>query len=85
MREYSAGEHFPRAIIRPRRPIVSQDANAISIIFKGNDTDFLRRCFLMVGRWEPTVGATTSVASARSTQDTGPSTHASEQEIDVAP
>jgi hypothetical protein len=48
IREYSAGEHLPRAIICPRRPIVSQDANAISIIIKGNGTDFLRRRFLMV-------------------------------------
>jgi hypothetical protein len=48
IREYSAGEHLPRAIICPRRPIVSQDANAISIIIKGNGTDFLHRRFLMV-------------------------------------
>ena len=65
--EYSAGEHLPRAIICPRRPIVSQDANAISIIIKGNGTDFLRRRFLMVRRWEPTVGVARSVASSRRT------------------
>jgi hypothetical protein len=48
IREYSAGEHLPRAIICPRRPIVSQEANANSNII-GNETDFLRRCFLIVG------------------------------------
>jgi hypothetical protein len=66
IREYSAGEHLPRAIICPRRPIVSQEANANSNII-GNETDFLRRCFLIVGRWEQTVGAARSVASARRT------------------
>ena len=71
IREYSAGEHFPRAIISPRRPIVSQDANAISIIIMGNGTDFLRRRFLMVLRWEPTVGAARSVASSRCTATRG--------------
>ena len=30
MREYSAGEHFPHAIMRLRRPTVSHDAQAIS-------------------------------------------------------
>jgi hypothetical protein len=67
IREYSAGEHLPRAIICPRRPIVSQDANAISIIIKGNGTDFLWRRFLMVGGWGPTVGAARSAASSRRT------------------
>jgi hypothetical protein len=67
IREYSAGEHLPRAIICPRRPIVCQDANAISIIIKGNGTDFLRRRFLTVRRWERTVEAARSVASSRRT------------------
>jgi hypothetical protein len=71
IREYSAGEHLPRAIICPRRPIVSQDANAISIIIKGNGTDFLRRRFPMIRRWEPTVGAARSVASSRRTATRG--------------
>ena len=47
IREYSAGEHFPRAIICPRRPIVSQDAIAISIIIKGTEVGFLRIRFFI--------------------------------------
>jgi hypothetical protein len=43
--EYAAGEHLPRAIICPRRPIVSQEANANSIIVKGTDVGFLRLAF----------------------------------------
>ena len=47
IREYSAGEHFPRAIICPRRPIVSQDAIAISIIIKGTEVGFRRIRFFI--------------------------------------
>jgi hypothetical protein len=67
IREYSAGEHFPRAIICPRRPIVSQEANANSNIIMGNKIVFRRRCFLIAGRWEPTLGAARSAASTRCT------------------
>ena len=69
IREYSAGEHFPRVINCPRRPILSHEANANSNIITGNETDFLRRCFLIAGRWDPTVGAARSVASARDKGD----------------
>jgi hypothetical protein len=50
IREYSAGGHLPSAIIAPRRPMVSQEASANSIIISGNGTDFLRRRFLMSSR-----------------------------------
>jgi hypothetical protein len=50
IREYSAGEHLPSAIIAPRRPMVSQEASANSIIISGNGTNFLRRRFLMPSR-----------------------------------
>jgi hypothetical protein len=50
IREYSVGEHLPSAIIAPRRPMVSQEASANSIIISGNGTDFLRRRFLMSSR-----------------------------------
>jgi hypothetical protein len=50
IREYSAGEHEPRPIIAPRRPMVSQEASASSIIISGNGMDFLRRRFLMSTR-----------------------------------
>jgi hypothetical protein len=49
IREYSVGEHLPSAIIAPRRPMVSQEASASSIIISGR-TDFLRRRFLMSSR-----------------------------------
>ena len=35
IREYSAGEHSPRAIMRLRRAIVSQDAHASCVIIAG--------------------------------------------------
>jgi hypothetical protein len=50
IREYSAGEHLPSAIIAPRRPMVSQEASANSIIISGNGAVFLRRRFLMPNR-----------------------------------
>jgi hypothetical protein len=50
IREYSAGEHFSRAIICSRLPIVSPEANANSNIITGNEMGFLRRCFLMAGK-----------------------------------
>ncbi len=37
IRAYSVGEHVPCTIIKLRQPIVSQDANASSIIITGND------------------------------------------------
>jgi hypothetical protein len=40
IREYSAGEHLPRAIIRLRRTIVSQEANASSVIIAGIELGF---------------------------------------------
>jgi hypothetical protein len=56
IREYSAGEHFPRAIICPRRPIVSQEANAISIIIKGTEVGFLRIRFFIPNQWSNAAG-----------------------------
>ena len=56
IREYSAGEHFPRAIICPRRPIVSQDAIAISIIIKGTEVGFLRIRFFIPNQWSNAAG-----------------------------
>ena len=56
IREYSAGEHLPRAIICPRRPIVSQDANAISIIIKGTEVGFLRIRFFIPNQWSNAAG-----------------------------
>jgi hypothetical protein len=48
IRRYSAGEHLPRAIIAPRRPMVSQEVSASSIIIiSGNKAGFLRRRFPM--------------------------------------
>ncbi len=67
--EYSAGEHFPRAIICPRRPIVSQDANAISIIIKGTEVGFLRiRLFIAQSMVER--GRTASQTALRASPDT---------------
>jgi hypothetical protein len=42
IREYSAGERSPRAIIRLRRAIVSQDANASCVIIAGIKLGFRR-------------------------------------------
>ena len=40
IREYSAGEHLPRAIIRLRRAIVSQEANASSVTIRASSLVF---------------------------------------------
>jgi hypothetical protein len=48
--EYSAGEHVPLTIICPRRPIVSQEANASSIIITGKAPDLGRERFFIVTR-----------------------------------
>ena len=47
IREYSAGEHLPRAIIRLRRAIVSQEANASSVTIAGIELGFRRRRFFI--------------------------------------
>jgi hypothetical protein len=47
IREYSAGEHLPRAIICTRWPIVSQEANANSVIMKGAEVGFRRLRFFI--------------------------------------
>jgi hypothetical protein len=39
IREYSAGEHVPRALIRLRRPTVSHEANGNSVIITDNDAN----------------------------------------------
>jgi hypothetical protein len=52
IREYSAGEHVPRAIIRVRRPTVSHEENANSDIIAANDAGLLRLRLLIAGRWE---------------------------------
>ena len=52
----SAGEHFPRAIVCPRRPIASQDANATSIIIKGTEAGFLRIRFFIPNQWSNAAG-----------------------------
>ena len=46
IREYSAGEHLPCAIIVPRR-LVSHEASARSTIISGKGAGFLRRRVLM--------------------------------------
>jgi hypothetical protein len=43
IREYSAGEHLPRAIIRLRCAIVSHEAKASSDIITGSELGFRRR------------------------------------------
>ena len=60
IREYSAGEHLPSAIICPRRPIVSQGANAISIIIKGTKAGFLRLRFSLPSQWSYSAGGRAS-------------------------
>jgi hypothetical protein len=52
IRVYSAGEHVPRAIIRLRRPMVSHDENANSVIITANDAGLLRLRLLIAGRWD---------------------------------
>jgi hypothetical protein len=52
IREYSAGEHVPRAIIKVRRPTVSHEENANSVIIPANDAGLLRLRLLIAGRWE---------------------------------
>jgi hypothetical protein len=42
IREYSAGEHVPRAIINERRPIVSHEASTNSAIITGGDDGVFR-------------------------------------------
>ena len=59
MREYSAGEHFPPAIMRLRRPTVSHDAQAISIIITGSEAG-LRRVRLVISERWPTPPETAS-------------------------
>jgi hypothetical protein len=46
IREYSAGEHLPRPIIRLRRQIVSHEANVSSVNITGTEVDFRRRLFI---------------------------------------
>ena len=50
IREYSAGKHVPRAIIALRRPMVSQEASANSIIISGKGAGLLRRRVVMSTR-----------------------------------
>jgi hypothetical protein len=69
IREYSAGEHVPRAIIRLRRPTVSQEANANFVTLTVNDADLLRLCFLIADRWED-VGEEQAGAFGRFTSGT---------------
>jgi hypothetical protein len=45
IRAYSAGEHVPRAIIKVRRPIVSQEARVISSKVSGSNVDRRRLRF----------------------------------------
>jgi hypothetical protein len=52
IREYSAGEHVPRAIINVRRPTVSHEENANSVIIPASDAGLLRLRLLIAGRWE---------------------------------
>jgi hypothetical protein len=52
IRVYSAGEHLPYAIIRLRRPTVSQDASVNSIIMRGSEAGDRRVRLLMPGKWE---------------------------------
>jgi hypothetical protein len=66
IREYSAGEHVPRAIIRLRRPTVSHEASANSVTMTVKDADLLRLCFLIAGRWE-NIGEAQAGASDRFT------------------
>jgi adenine-specific DNA methylase len=78
MREYSAGEHFPHAIMRPRRPTVSHDAHAISIIITGSEAGLRRVRLVISERWPITTetassdGARSSHAGARSSAVTPP-------------
>jgi hypothetical protein len=51
MREYSAGEHLPHAIIRLRRPTVSNEAKAISIIITGIEAGLRRLRLVIPERW----------------------------------
>src|ERR1700722_10384528 len=52
IREYSPGEHVPRAIIRVRRPTVSHEENANSVIIAANDAGLLRFRLLIACRWD---------------------------------
>ena len=52
IREYSAGEHLPRAIIRLRRPTVSHEENANSVIITATDAGLLRLRLLIAGKWD---------------------------------
>ena len=70
MREYSAGEHFPHAIMRLRRPIVSHDAKAISIIITGREAGLRRVCLVISKRW-PITTETASSDGARSSHAGG--------------
>ena len=49
IREYSAGEHVPRAIINERRPIVSHEASANSAMITAGDRGAFR--LRMSWRW----------------------------------
>ncbi len=64
MRVYSAGEHFPDATMRLRRPIVSHDAQAISIIITGSEAG-LRRVRLVISQRWPITTETASCNVAR--------------------
>jgi hypothetical protein len=72
MRENSAGEHLPHAIKRLRRPTVSHDAQAISIIITGSEAGLRRVRLVISERWPITTetarpdGARSSRAGARS-------------------
>jgi hypothetical protein len=46
IREYSAGEHLPRPIIRLRRQMVSQEANVSSVNITGIAVGLRRRLFI---------------------------------------
>ena len=65
MRVYSAGEHFSHAIMRLRRPIVSHDAQAISIIITGSGAGLRRERLVISERW-PITTETASSDGARS-------------------
>ena len=65
MRVYSAGEHFPLAIMRLRLPTVSHDAQAISIIITGSEAG-LRRVRLVISERWPITTETASADGARS-------------------
>jgi hypothetical protein len=70
MREYSVSEHFPHAIKRLRRPTVSHDAQAISIIITGSEAG-LRRVRLIISQRWPITTETASSDAARTSHAGG--------------